>query len=90
MAKYVLLYESAPDVLSKAPLYIEAHRALWVEFHAAGELLMVGPFANPLDGAMGIFKTREAAESFIAKDPFVSNGVVSRWQVQEWNEVLAP
>jgi uncharacterized protein len=88
MAKYVLFYESAPDVLPKAMQHIEQHRARWNEYHANGLLLMVGPFANPQDGAMGIFTTREAAEEFATGDPFVLNGVVSNWRVQEWNEAL--
>lgn len=88
--KYVLFYESAPDVLSKAPLYIDAHVARWKDFHARGLLLMVGPFGNPQQGAMGIFTTREAAEAFAAEDPFVLHGVVSKWDIREWNEALVP
>jgi uncharacterized protein YciI len=51
---------------------------------------MIGPFSNPHDGAMGIFKTREAAEAFATGDPFVLNGVVARWHVREWMEAIEP
>jgi len=88
--KYVLYYESAPDVLQKAPLHIAAHRERWSEFATAGTLLMVGPFADPAQGAMGIFTSREAAEEFAKGDPFVLNGVVSRWTMREWLEALVP
>jgi uncharacterized protein len=37
---------------------------------------------------MGVFTTREAAEEFIAGDPFVRHGVVASWTVRPWNEVL--
>ena len=87
--KTVMFYEVAPDGLSKARANIEAHRARLNEFHARGVLLMAGPFADPTEGAMGVFTTREAAEEFIQGDPFVINGVVSRWSLREWNEVLA-
>ena len=50
---------------------------------------MAGPFANPAEGALGIFTSREAAEEFIQGDPFVVNCVVVRWSLREWNEVLA-
>lgn len=30
--KYVLLYEAAPDFMSKVMAHIEAHRALWKQF----------------------------------------------------------
>ena len=89
--KYVLLYEATEDFRSKAPLHIEEHRALWKQFHSAGQLLMIGPFTDdPAGGAMGVFTTRDAAENFVQVDPFVSHGVVARWSIREWNEVLAP
>jgi hypothetical protein len=89
--KYVVLYESAADFMSKVPLHIDAHRALWKQFHADGQLVMVGPFTDaPAGGAMGIFTNRDAAERFVKADPFVSHGIVARWSIREWNEVLAP
>ena len=88
--KYVLYYQSAPDVLEKVPIHGPAHRAYWREFLTDGSLLMIGPFANPKEGAMGIFTTREAAESFAENDPFVVNGVVTNWLVREWAECVIP
>jgi uncharacterized protein YciI len=88
--KYVLNYEASPEVLQKAPLQIAAHRELWFQFAEAGTLLMVGPFADPAQGAMAVFTTREAAEAFAQADPFVLNGVVSRWTIREWMEALVP
>jgi len=50
---------------------------------------MVGTFADPIEeGAMAVFRTREAAEEFVADDPFVTSGAVGRWYLREWNEVL--
>ena len=87
--KYVLFYDSADDIETKAPLHFPAHQARLQEFHGRGTLLMVGAFANPQEeGSMAIFTTREAAEDFVAGDPFVHNGVVSNWRIQEWNEAL--
>ena len=89
--KYVLLYESADDVLSKAPAHFPAHQARLQEFHARGDILMVGTFGDPQEqGSMAIFPTRAAAEAFVDGDPFVLNGVVRGWEIREWNEVLAP
>ena len=86
--KYVLLYTSADDVLANAPAHFPAHRARLDEFHARGVLLAVGTFGNPQDeGSMGIFSSRDAAEEFARDDPFVVGGVVSAWEVREWNEV---
>jgi uncharacterized protein YciI len=87
--KYVLLYESADDVASKAPQHFPAHLARIREFHARGEILMVGTFADPqAQGAMGIFATRAAAESFVAEDPFRLEGVIKSYEIREWQEIL--
>lgn len=87
--KYVLLYESTRESVANAPAHVAAHRARWEEFRAAGTLVMIGPFANPEHGAMGIFTTREAAEAFAKGDSFVLGGVVTAWHVRDWHEVLA-
>jgi uncharacterized protein len=89
--KYVLFYESADDIASKAPEHFPAHSARLDEFHSQGTLLMVGTFGNPQEeGSMAVFTTREAAEEFATGDPFVLNGVVRTWYVCGWDEVLAP
>jgi uncharacterized protein YciI len=87
--KYVLFYESAQDVLEKAPQH-QAEHGRWVrEFMERGELLTTGPFSNPQDeGAMSIFTSRAAAEECAKGDPFVLNGVVAKWYVREWDEGL--
>src|SRR5262245_16018047 len=89
--KYVLFYESADDVAENAPLHAEAHRAHWPSFLERGELLMIGPFGNAqTQGAMSIFRSRQAAEEFARSDPFVVNGVVRSWEIWAWDEAVDP
>jgi uncharacterized protein YciI len=89
--KYVLFYESADGLAEKAPLHIEAHREHWPPYLERGELLMIGPFGEAQEqGAMSVFTTRGAAEDFARNDPFVLNGVVSSWEVREWDEAIDP
>lgn len=88
--KVLMFYEVAADGLSKAQEHFAAHRSRLDEFHARGVLLMAGPYGVPPVGALGVFTSREAAEEFIKGDPFVLNGVVGRYSLQDWNEVLAP
>lgn len=87
--KVVMSYEVATDGMAKAQSNYLAHRSRLNEFHARGVLLMAGPYANPMEGAMAVFTSREAAEEFIQGDPFVIHGVVAKWSLREWNEVLA-
>jgi len=87
--KYVLLYESADDVLAKAAEHLPAHSARGKEFHVRGSLLAYGPFGDPQhEGSMAVFGTREAAVEFARGDPFVLNGVVRDWTIREWDEAF--
>jgi uncharacterized protein YciI len=85
--KYVLFYESAEDTGSRARDIFPSHRARWKGYAERGDLLMIGTFSD-LSGAMAIFGSREAAEEFARGDPFVTEGVVRRWEIREWNEAL--
>jgi uncharacterized protein YciI len=87
--KYVVFYELAEGAMPKIPEHFPGHRARNLEFQARGTLLMTGAFADPREGAMAVFTTKEAAEEFVRGDPFVLNGIVGRWYVREWNEALA-
>jgi uncharacterized protein YciI len=85
-AQYVLLYASAGDVVTRAPNRFPAHRMRLVDFHARGTLLMVSNAQE--EGSMAISTCREAAQEFAEEDPFVLNGVVRRWQIRQWNEIV--
>lgn len=88
-AKYVLSYHSVPDFLPLAQQHFPAHFARLTAFHQRGELLMVGTLLDPPNGdALGVFASREAAEEFVAGDPFVVNKVVASWSVRPWQEIL--
>jgi uncharacterized protein YciI len=61
------------------------HRAYLDEFAKGGQIQSIGAFLNPGDvGSMAVFRSREAAESFMAKDPFVVEGLVGRHELREW------
>jgi len=68
------------------PVHFAEHRASYTEFMRRGVLLSLGPFMDR-GGSMAVFTSREAAEEFAAVDPFVINGVVSKWHVREWQEL---
>ena len=87
--KTLMFYEMAPDGMARAVENFPAHSARLTEFYARGTLLMAGPYGNPPVGALGVFTSQAAAEEFAAGDPFVLNGVVGRYTLQPWNEVLA-
>lgn len=83
--KFVLFYDMAPGALGQLMTHFPAHRTRLEEFHARGVLLAAGPLGNPPERAMGLFTEREAAEEFVKGDPFVTNQLVSKWRLVEWN-----
>src|SRR5262245_60110824 len=87
---YLLIYELAPDYLAKRPGFRRAHLKLAWEAHERGELVLAGALTDPVDNAVLLFKgdAPAAAERFAASDPYVRNGLVSRWRVRPWTTVV--
>src|SRR2546422_8755538 len=83
--KYVLFYDAAAD-MDRAREVFPAHRAKWQEVVARGELLMIGPFSDPRQGAMGVFATSEAAEAMVRGEPFPLDGVVKKRELRGGRE----
>jgi uncharacterized protein YciI len=87
---YLLFYEVVEDYAARrAPLRAAHLEHAW-QAHARGELVLAGALANPLDGAVFFFRgdTPAAAEAFAQADPYVRNGLVTRWRVREWTTVV--
>jgi uncharacterized protein len=87
---YLLFYEVADDYLTRRAEFRNVHLQLGWEASERGELVMGGALANPVDGAVLLFKSDspEAAERFAKADPYVKNGIVKRWYVREWTTVV--
>ena len=86
--KHVLFYDLAEGSMPLAQQHFPAHRARIGEFHDRGLMLLVGTWGDEPVGAMAVFTTQEAAEEFIAEDPFVVNGVVGSYRIRPWDEIL--
>ena len=86
----VVLYQSADDFAARAPALFPAHKARLDEFHAAGDLLMVGTFGDiAKEGSMAVFASRAAAEKFVEGDPFRLDGVVRSHEIRDWNDIYS-
>jgi len=87
---YLLIYDLVEDYIERrAPLRAQ-HLALARAAEARGELILGGALANPADGAVLLFRgdSPSTAEAFAAADPYVTNGLVTRWRVREWTTVI--
>ena len=41
-----------------------------------------------MDTGFILFSSKEAASTFAEKDPYVTKGLVKRWEVREWTVVV--
>lgn len=87
---YVLFYDYVADMEEKRAPYRDAHLAAAKAAAARGDAFLIGAFANPLDGGMLIFQGESpaVAEDFARNDPYVQNGLVTKWWVREWVTVI--
>ena len=87
---YLLIYDLAPDYLERRGQFRNEHLRLAWDASARGELVLGGALADPVDNAVLLFKgdSPEAAERFVAADPYVMNGLVARWRVRPWTTVV--
>jgi uncharacterized protein YciI len=70
--------------------YRDAHLEHAQQAYARGDLVLAGALADPVDGAVLVFRgeSPHPAESFAKTDPYVVNGLVTRWRVRAWTTVI--
>ncbi|MGH9787699.1 MAG: YciI-like protein [Candidatus Acidiferrales bacterium] len=85
---YILFYDLVEDYLTRRGPLREQHLGLARQARARGDLVLAGALANPVDGAVLVFRSGEAAEAFAQADPYVKNGLVTNWRVREWTAVV--
>ena len=87
-------FTSVAQAQQRAPETLAEHVSRSTELHHQDEMLMAGAFlqADPDDGylrIMAICRTKEAAERFMAGDPFVRNGTALRHRIRAWANTFA-
>lgn len=87
---YILYYDYVENIVEKRAPFREEHLNNAKEHQDKGLLKMAGAYANPVDGAVFIFKTEDKSivESFAKNDPYVKNGLVPNWSIREWTVVI--
>ena len=90
MPYFAVFYDVVDDFVARRGAYRDEHLRLAREARERGELLLAGALAEPADGALLIFQGESpaAAEAFARQDPYVKNGLVSKWKVRNWTVVV--
>ena len=87
---YLLMYDVVPDYAERRLPFRAEHLALARAAVASGDLILGGALADPVDGAVLLFKgdSPAPAEAFANADPYVQNGLVTKWRVRTWTTVV--
>ncbi len=87
---YLLMYDFSPDYLERRAAFRHEHLRLAWEGIERGEVILGGAVGDPADGGMLLFQSDSpaAAERFANADPYVKNGLVTRWRVRLWTTVV--
>jgi uncharacterized protein YciI len=87
---FLLFYETVENYVEKRAPFREAHLAYAKAAHDRGELYLGGALSEPADGAVLVFRSDDvtAAENFAKNDPYVLNGLISKWSVRPWTVVI--
>jgi len=90
MPYFALLYDVVDDFVARRMNFREEHLRRGQEALGRGELLLAGALGEPVNGALLVFLAEERSipEQFAKKDPYVTNGLVKRWEVRPWNVVV--
>jgi uncharacterized protein YciI len=88
---YLLFYEVGEDYLARRAEFRDAHlKKAWKAATDGGALVLGGALADPVDGAVLLFKSDspQVVKKFANEDPYVTNGLVKRWYIREWTTVV--
>ena len=84
--KFVVIGESSGATMDQLMAVYPRHKALVDQFVSRGEVIGIGPFTDR--GNMAIFRSRQAAQEFVEKDPFALEGLVKSYVIREWNDSM--
>jgi hypothetical protein len=89
---YLLFYDVVDDYVERRKPLRAAHLTYAREAVARGELVLGGALADPVDGAVILFRAAspDVPEAFARGDPYVKAGLVTSWRVREWTTVIGP
>ena len=90
MAYYALFYDVVGDFAVRRTPYRGEHLELVRAAHRRGEIVLAGALADPVDRALLVFRVaeRHAVEEFARNDPYVTGGLVTRWEIRPWTVVV--
>lgn len=90
MKHWMLFYQTVPDHAERRAPHRALHLQKAWEAHERGELVLGGAFPEGDVNAALLFRGEgpDVARAFAEADPYVTEGLVTRWWVSEWITVV--
>jgi uncharacterized protein len=90
MKYFALFYDVVEDFVTRRTVYREEHLRRVHEAFRRGELILAGALTDPTDRALLVFRAadRSVPQEFACNDPYVTSGLVTRWEVRSWAVVI--
>ena len=87
---YAVRYEYVVDALEKRKPYRQDHLSLINKESEKGNVILAGATGNPPTGGLLIFRnlSSDEIEKVIKKDPYVVNGVVTKYTIEPYLAVV--
>ena len=89
---FLLIYHYAPSYLERRAEFRPLHLTLAAAASDSGDLILGGALTDPFDTGLLLFHSidKSTAEAFAQSDPYVTNGLVERYEVRHWATVAGP
>jgi uncharacterized protein YciI len=85
----LVLYDYVEDIVERRAPHREEHLARLRAAKEEGLVVSAGALGDPPTGAaIVVAGDVAAAEALIGDDPYVANGLVTRWRILPWNVVI--
>jgi hypothetical protein len=86
---FLLIYHFVPDYIERRAEFRSHHLTLAAAATDAGDLILGGALTDPFDTGLLLFLSidKSTADAFAQADPYVTNGLVERYEVRHWTTV---
>jgi uncharacterized protein len=87
---WILFYDVVDNYVERRSEFRSLHLEYAAKARARGELVMAGALADPVDGAVLVFRADDVStvEHFAQEDPYVKAGLITSWRVRAWSVVV--
>lgn len=87
---FILFYETVDNYVELRKPYRKAHLDILTVALENKQVVLGGALEDPADKAVIIWKVDDikVVEEFVANDPYVLNGLISKYEIRPWNVVI--